>query len=104
MSEKKLTCLSELERVDSKQITQKEAAERVGTSERHVRRLLRQYRDTGASGLVSKKRGKPSDRRTKPTWKEEVITFIGNERIQVFCPTFMAEKLETFRGIKLSAV
>src|SRR5215471_5549873 len=36
----------------------------VGGSERQVWRLLREFRAAGAVGLVSKKRGRPSNRRT----------------------------------------
>lgn len=37
------------------------AAERVGLSARQMRRLVRRYRAQGAAGLVTRKRGRPSN-------------------------------------------
>jgi hypothetical protein len=40
------------------------AAQLLWRSERQVRRLLKAFRSAGAAGLISKKRGRPSNRRT----------------------------------------
>ena len=60
MTSKELTRKTEVERALDHRITQKEAAEGLGISERQFRRILRRYRQEGDGGLVSQKRGKPS--------------------------------------------
>ena len=60
MTSKELARKKEVERALDHRITQKEAAERLGISERQFRRILRRYRQEGDGGLVSQKRGKPS--------------------------------------------
>lgn len=102
MSNKEIERKTELERALDKRITQKEAALRLGLSERQVRRLIHSYRQEGVSGLVSVKRGRPSNRRTDERCLEEVSAFIHEERTQGFGPSFMAEKLEELKGIRLS--
>lgn len=102
MSEQEITRKAELDRVLDKRITQKEAALRLGLSERQVRRLIRSYRQEGVAGLVSVKSGKPSNRRLEESKREQVLVFIKEEQTQGFGPTFMAEKLEELRGIHLS--
>lgn len=97
-SEKELSRLNELERADAHSFNQKDGPKRLWISERQVRRLPRQYRCAGVSGLVYKKRGKPSNRGTEPPWKEKVITFIIDVLLQGFSPSFTAEKLEVFRA------
>ena len=66
MSTKELTRLEVMKRLEEKRVKQKEAAETLGISERHIRRLLRAYRQDGERGLISKRRGKPSNNRMKP--------------------------------------
>jgi hypothetical protein len=39
------------------------AAERLGLTTRQIRRLATRYRESGAAGLVSRKRGMPGNRR-----------------------------------------
>ena len=57
MSKKEVTRLEVIQRLEAKRLKQKEAAEMLRVSERHVRRLLRAYRQSRAEGLVSKRRG-----------------------------------------------
>ena len=44
-------------------INQKEAGQRLAVSVRQIKRIVRRYRATGLAGLISKKRGHPSNRR-----------------------------------------
>jgi len=64
MSKNELNRKTEVERVLDQRSTQKEAAKRLGISERQFKRILRRYRQEGDGGLVSRKRGKPSNRKT----------------------------------------
>ena len=63
MTSKELARKTEVERALDHRITQKEAAARLGISERQFRRILRRYRQEGDGGLVSRKRRKPSNRK-----------------------------------------
>jgi len=53
-----------------------QAAELVGVSRRQMTRLVRAFRDNGAAGLISKKRGKPSNRRYTNGYRDYVLEFI----------------------------
>ncbi len=44
--------------VNEKRLLQGEAAERLGVSARHLKRLLRRWRAEGDAGLVSRQRGR----------------------------------------------
>ena len=102
MSNKELAWKTEVERVLDKRNTQKKAAKRLGVSERQFRRILRRYRQEGDGGLVSRKRGKPSNRKTKAEIREVVSEFVNDPVMQGFGPTLMCEKLEIKKGIRLS--
>jgi transposase len=82
-------------------LKQKEAAKMLGISERHVKRLLRAYRQSGAEGLISKRRGKPSNNRLKAEVKQQAIDLIYSQ-YHDFGPTLAHEKLTEKHGLKLS--
>ncbi len=102
MTNKELTRKTEIERVLDHRITQREAAKKLGVTERQFRRILQRYRQEGDAGLVSKKRGRPGNRRTDTETQGTVYDFITDTRMKGFGPTLMAEKLEQKEGIKLS--
>ena len=102
MSHKELVRKAEVERVLDQRITQKESAKKLGISERQIRRILRRYRQEGDGGVVSRKRGKPSNRKTKAEILKVVREFVNDPIMQGFGPTLMAEKLEIKKGIHLS--
>ncbi len=77
------------------------AATRLGISVRQIKRLKRRLVEEGAPGLLSKKRGKPSNRRTPPELLRTAVAII-RERYPDFGPTFAREKLDELHGIKLS--
>ena len=76
MSKKELSRVEVMERIKAKKMTQKNASEALGLSVRHVRRLWKNYREEGAVGLVSKRRGKPSNNRLPPERKEKAIDIL----------------------------
>lgn len=73
MSDREVERLYLLERVETGLITQRHAAAMLGITDRQVRRLLQRYRREGAAGLVSRRRGKPSNRRIAEAVKSEVM-------------------------------
>jgi transposase len=101
MSKKELTRLEIMQRIEEGGLKQKEAAEILKVTERHVRRLLQAYRQSGAGGLVSKRRGKPSNNQLKGEVKQEVVDLIFRN-YHDFGPTLAHEKLTEQHGMKLS--
>ena len=62
MSTSELDTLTAMERVGEVRLTQVAASQQLGITPRHLRRLLAAYQRDGAVALVSKKRGKRSNR------------------------------------------
>jgi transposase len=77
------------------------AAERLGLTVRQVERLVTRYRELGAAGLVSRKRGRRGNRRLS---EEMVCRALGiiRERYADFGPTLACEKLDECHGIHLA--
>jgi transposase len=101
MSEKELRRLEIMQRIDEKRQTQKEAARVLGVSERHVRRLYRAYKEDGASGLISKRRGRPGNYRLDAAVIQKARDLI-YERYADFGPTLAHEKLSEVHGLRIS--
>lgn len=82
-------------------LDQASAAGRLGISVRQVKRLKRRMQDEGVQGLLSKKRGRPSNRRTPPELLAKALALIG-EHYADFGPTLACEKLQERHQITLS--
>ena len=78
-----------------------QAAQRLGMSRRQIERLAARYHDEGPSGLVSRKRGRPSNHQLAPGLAEHAVALI-RERYADFGPTLAAEKLRECHGVVLS--
>jgi len=63
MSQPELTRLEVIQRVKRKTLKQRQAAELLSISVRQVKRLCKAYQASGAAGLISKRRGQPSNHR-----------------------------------------
>jgi len=101
MSAAELTRLEIMHRFENKRLTQKEAAEILGLSIRHIKRIWRSYRRYGAAGLISKKRGKPSNNRLKPETRQQALDLLYRHYYD-FGPTLAHEKLTERHHLKLS--
>jgi Helix-turn-helix domain len=102
MSKKEIDRLHILQKLLEKQITQKKAAELLNLkSDRHVRNLLSNYRQYGAKGLISKQRGKPSNRTYHLKFKNQIMSLV-REKYPDFGPTFATEKLSEYHNISIS--
>ena len=66
LSQRELDAMCVLERIKNGELTQAEAAQLLKKSDRHVRRMLRKYRNSGPIGLGHRGRGKRSNRRLDP--------------------------------------
>jgi len=76
MSTKELTRLEIIQRIEAKRMSQREASEILGVSERHMRRLISAYRQEGERDLISKRRGRPSNNRLGSGVKDKVRDLI----------------------------
>jgi transposase len=101
MSAKEISKLEIIQRLTSKQLRQKEAAGMLGISVRQVKRMLRAYRQEGAPGLVSKRRGKESNNRLEEGVKQKVLNLL-LDKYRGFGPTLACEKLLEVEKIKIS--
>jgi transposase len=93
MSKKELTRLEVVQRVADRQMGQRDAARVLSVSERQVKRLVRAFRAEGASGLVSKRRGQPSNHRFDAAFKERALECL-RTRYPGFGPTLASEYLQ----------
>jgi transposase len=101
MSKQEITRLEVIQRLNDKRLKQIEAAQMLGISVRQVKRLFRAYKTQGAVGLVSRRRGKPSNNQLDPWIMQKAIDLI-YEHYQDFGPTLAHEKLTEVHGLKLS--
>ena len=101
MSNQELDRLAVIQRVMEKQLTQVGASTQLGVTTRQLRRWIQAYRTDGAKALISKKRGKPSNRAYADSLKTDVIRLI-KAHSHDFGPTLIAEKLAQKHGIQLS--
>ena len=101
MSLKEVKRLEIVKKIISKRLKQREGASILQISERQVRRLVKSYKESGESGLISKKRGKASNRRISLDMKTQITTLILDTYYD-FGPTLAAEKLEERDNIKVS--
>ena len=88
-----------LKKAKKKLITQKEAAEELGITERHVRRLLHQLKKRGDQAVVHALRGLPSNRRIDETERSRAIQILSQEVYRGFGPTLAAEYLNDRHGV-----
>src|SRR5882724_12688916 len=91
-----------LKKAKKKLITQKEAAEELGITERHVRRLLRQLKRRGDKVVAHALRGLPSNRKLSADTEQEAVTILSQAVYRGFGPTLAAEYLAKKHGITVS--
>ena len=89
-----------IRRVREKQLTQAKAAALMGLSVRQVKRLCRLFKDAGLSGLASRRRGRPSNRKLASDVKDQVVALV-RERYADFGPKLAHEKLVELHGIRV---
>jgi hypothetical protein len=98
MSDKELSRVEILRDLTAGRLTVSAAGELVGLERRQVLRLSKAYQEHGATALISKKRGRASNRQTAPSLKAKALEVI-REKYADFGPTLAAEKLRELHGI-----
>ena len=77
MSQQEAIRAQVMERLTAGKIDQKEAGKRLDVSVRQIKRIVKRYRAAGLQGLLSKKRGIPSNRRMTETTRQLAVEAIG---------------------------
>ena len=91
-----------LKKAKKKLIAQKEAAEELGITERHVRRLLRELKRRGDKVVAHGLRGLPSNRKISVDTEKEAVAILSRPVYRGFGPTLAAEYLAKKHGIAVS--
>lgn len=76
------------------------AAQRLALSRRQLERLLQRYKAQGAVGLLSRKRGRPSNHQLPAGLADRALALI-RQHYADFGPTLAAEKLRERHGVVL---
>lgn len=82
-------------------LSQREGAERAGIGLRQFKRLVRAWKRDGASGLISRQRGRPSHNRLSEDRRAEIAALLADDYAD-FGPTLASEKLLERDGIAVS--
>jgi transposase len=81
-------------------IMQRQAAEEIGQSERHVRRLLYRLKGKGDAALVHALRGRQSNRKLDEKTKQKALEILRRDIYRGFGPTLAAEYLDSKHDIQ----
>ena len=92
MSQKELNRLEAIQKIKDRRLSVVQAAKMLRLSRSQVHRLIQAYDRDGAAGLVSRKRGVPSNRRYSDDFRNTVISLV-REHYHDFGPTLAREKL-----------
>ncbi len=113
MSQEERDWLDWLKRARDGKMTQREAAERMGVTERWVRKLLRRMKKQGDAVVVHGLRGRVSNRKLPAKTQKQALVILREPDWHDFGPTFAAQQLakrhqihvgkETLRGWMIQA-
>ena len=101
MSLSEIDRLKVMEDINAKRLSKTAAAKILGLSRRQIIRVYQRYEVNGPSGLISKRRDKPSNNRLPDETKQQAIGFI-KQHYMDFGPTFAHEKLTEVHQLALS--
>jgi transposase len=100
MSMREADRLKTVQAVVDRMLRVDQAAQRLGLGRQQVARLVKRYEREGVVGLVSRKRGLPSNHQLGPGVAERALRLI-RERYPDFGPTLACEKLTERHGLTL---
>jgi Winged helix-turn helix len=100
MSERELTRLRVMIDLADDRLTVDAAATLMGLGRRQIYRLRRLFSVDGPSGLASRKRGRPSNRKHGETFRATVLGLVRDHYVD-FGPTLAAEKLCARHGLRI---
>jgi transposase len=100
MTKAEVARLAALQRLEAGDLNQAEIAGHLRLSVRQVKRLWRAYKADGPTAVISRRRGRPSNRRVAPELLERAIELV-RTRYPDFGPTLAGEQLAQREGITL---
>ena len=101
MTQRERGRLVALSKADKKLITQKQAAQQIGLSERQCRRLLAKLRSEGEQAVIHAARGRSCNRRISATVEKQAVAILSQAAYAGFGPALAAEYLQQRHGIHL---
>jgi Homeodomain-like domain len=101
MSTAEVSRFDTLMRLDRGEIRVADAMALLSLERRQIYRLLERVRQDGAAGLISRKRGRPSNRRYGDAFRDQVVSLV-REQYNGFGPTLAREYLAERHGIRVS--
>ena len=101
MSTAEVSRFDTLMRLDRGEIRVADAMALLSLERRQIYRLLERLRQDGAAGLISRKRGRPSNRRYADAFRDQVVSLV-REQYNGFGPTLAREYLAERHGIRVS--
>jgi transposase len=101
MSQKEVQRLAVLGKVLDEELLQSQAAEQLGLSVRQVKRLCRRVREQGPAGLISRRRGRPSNRRIDDAQRAHFVELV-RTHYSDFGPLLAHEYLQRDHGFGFS--
>jgi hypothetical protein len=102
MNQEERDWLEWLKRARDGVVTQRQAAEKMGISDRWVRKLLIHMKSDGDSVVVHGLRGRSSNRRIEEQTQARAIELLKQPEWHDFGPTFASEQLAKRHGIQVS--
>jgi transposase len=102
MSQQERDRLEWLKRARDGKVTQREAASKMGVSERWVRKLLQRMKQEGDRIVVHGLRGRSSNRKLDEGLRKRAMTALSDPDWHDFGPTYACEQLEQRHQIKVS--
>jgi transposase len=102
MSQEERDKLEWLKRAKDQVISQREAAERIGVSDRWVRKLLQRMKQRGDRVVVHGLRGRASNRKIPDDARVWVLDILKQPDWHDFGPTFASEQLAKRHGVEVS--
>lgn len=102
MSQEERDKLEWLKRARDKVISQRNAADKIGVSERWVRKLLKRMNQEGDSVVIHGLRGRVSNRKIEAMIREQAVEILKRPDWHDFGPTFASEQLAKRHGIDVS--
>lgn len=100
MGQKERDRLKVLHETNRGKLTQKQAAEQIQVTERHLRRMLKRFRADGDRAVMHGLKGRVSNRKIAAEIEQKAIAELSHPECHDFGPTYAAEYLYTKAGIQ----
>jgi transposase len=102
MSQQERDALDWLKRARDGSVSQRKAAEKMGVSDRWVRKLLKRMSKQGDAVVVHGLRGRPSNRKLSAETQRKTLKILKQPDWHDFGPTFASQQLAKRHGIEVS--